>query len=102
MNEKIHAKGWRVDDRGYCIAITGYGRASIHGAGSDDAMIATLNNFLYGAKKNAALIAAAPEMYNLLLKISGIIRHLGMYDTENDQPLNRTIDDVMKKARGEG
>jgi hypothetical protein len=50
---------------------------------------------------NAALIAAAPEMYDLLQKVVNLEVLTGYWDMKNNCPLRKSIQKLLKKARGE-
>jgi hypothetical protein len=52
-------------------------------------------------KANAALIAAAPEMYDLLQKVVNLEVLTGYWDMKNNCPLRESIQKLLKKARGE-
>lgn len=46
-------------------------------------------------KANAALISAAPEMYDIIVKLRRFLAH------GNGGPLSRELDKLLAKARGE-
>ena len=52
-------------------------------------------------KANASLIAAAPEMYDLLQKVVNLEVLTGYWDMKNNCPLRESIQKLLKKARGE-
>ena len=52
-------------------------------------------------KANAALIAAAPEMYDLLQKVVNLEVLTGYWDIKNNCSLRESIQKLLKKARGE-
>ena len=52
-------------------------------------------------KANASLIAAAPEMYDLLQKVVNLEVLTGYWDMKNNCSLRESIQKLLKKARGE-
>ncbi len=85
---------WRIQDkweiRGVNNGVKGYEPVE------RDGVICTINSWLLQGDANAALIAAAPEMYELLDDIRANYQAM-----PNPVEVERRIEAVLAKARGE-
>ncbi len=93
----------RVEDRSFCD--TG-DTVATEGAGKYDcfAEVFTRNDDIYEAAANTRLIAAAPELYDILEHYLGLIQKANDGDTVSEQKIFEQaadIEKVLKKARGE-
>ena len=82
---KFTPDGWHVEGRSVCIGDTVYVPALWCKDKTDEE-----------CRANANLIAAAPEMYKELLRLSNLFRKNAIYLDEREK-----IENILRKARGE-
>lgn len=109
--EKFTPGPWvaRIEDHSFCDTgdvVTSFTVAT-EGAGKYDcfAEVFTRNDDIYEAAANTRLIAAAPELYDILEHYLGLIQKANDGDTVSEQKIFEQaadIEKVLKKARGEG
>ena len=110
MNEKFTPGPWvaRIEDHSFCDTgdvFTSF-TVAIEGAGKYDcfAAVFTRNDDIYEAAANTRLIAAAPDMYDILKHYFDLIQRADYGDILAEQKIFEDIcyiEEVLKKARGE-
>jgi hypothetical protein len=96
MNEPKFTPGpWHVDGK-YVVCGKEALKDAIFGNEPSICSICNVNGWLKHAEGNAALIAAAPEMYSRLEQCADDYDAMGMFENRN------RIWELLAKARGEG
>lgn len=102
MKKKEHySKGpWDIEDRTY----DGKRLVRIFSSERNCSLVCEVYSNYIGAgtrtNEDARLIAAAPEMYEMLESISKLSQISGFFDRTENKPLKESIDGILKKVRG--